>query len=115
MVGFDDIETPRTWGISETTLLRTGAEIFSQTLQRWEAEDQLQESLNALEARVHQRTRQLTLANARLLEEIEERRGAQQNLKNQLAIETILAGISVNLMAARRPGYSNSPVPGQFG
>jgi signal transduction histidine kinase len=100
MLGFDDFETLRAWGDQETMLLSTGAEIFSQTLQRWEAEDELQRTLNALEERVQQRTRQLLLANTRLMEEIEEREAAQHSLKNQLKLESGLAGISEGLMAA---------------
>jgi signal transduction histidine kinase/HAMP domain-containing protein len=101
LVGFDDIESVRSWGDHERRLLRTGADIFSQTLSRWEARDQLRQTLSTLDEQVQQRTHQLSRSNARLLEEIDERKAAQKSLENRLEMEATLASISQALMVAR--------------
>lgn len=96
-VGFDDCETVREWDQWEVALLDTASEMISNTLQRWDAEAQLKETLEDLENRIKERTGILRETNKMLIEEIQNRRRTQMNLEGRLQIERQLAVISARL------------------
>ncbi|MFN2305273.1 MAG: HAMP domain-containing protein, partial [Anaerolineales bacterium] len=97
-IGFDDCWSVRQWDQWELTLLRTSSEMVGNTLQRWSIEDQLRETLNALEQRVERRTEELKLANVELNKEIQQRQIAKKNVEIRLQIEEQLAAISTRLL-----------------
>jgi signal transduction histidine kinase/HAMP domain-containing protein len=102
-IGFDDCENPRDWDEDEILMLRTAAEIIAGTLQRWEAEKHLRETLENLEQRVYARTFELTQANTELKHEIYQRQRFQAELEDRLAIEKTLANISARLLGPVDP------------
>lgn len=98
-VGFDDCVTAREWDSQEVLMLRTASEMMGNTVQRWEAEENLRETLEQLEQRVQERTIEYAQANAELKHEIYERRRFQEELEERLDIERTLADISSRLLS----------------
>jgi signal transduction histidine kinase/HAMP domain-containing protein len=98
-VGFDDCVVSRHWDSREILMLRTASEIIGSTLQRWQAEANLRNTLNFLEQRVQERTSEFARANAELRHEIHERERFQNELENRLETERILAKISARLLS----------------
>jgi signal transduction histidine kinase len=98
-VGFDDCEEARNWQEQEVVILRTAAEMIGNTVQRWQAEEHLHETLSQLEERVKERTIEIAQANAELRDEIQERKRFQGELEERLEIERTLANISVRLLS----------------
>ena len=99
-VGFDDCQIEREWDEQEILMLRTAAEMIGNTLQRWQAEDRLQNTLEQLEQRVQERTIEYAQANAELRYEINERQILQKELEERLEIEMIMASISARLLSS---------------
>ena len=97
-IGFDDCITEREWDTQEISILRTTAEMISSTMQRWQAEEHLRETLSHLEERVRGRTIEYAQANAELRHEIFERQRFQDELEGRLEIESMLANISTRLL-----------------
>ena len=97
MVGFDDCTAEREWSSWEFSLLGTASEMIDSTLQRWEAQRRLKESLDQLEQRVEQRTVELSQTNLRLSQEIQQRQRIQDDLETRLRIEKQLAAIAARL------------------
>ena len=97
-VGFDDCTTEREWDEIEVSMLRTASEMISSTLQRWEIETRLRETLDKLETRVQERTSELSKSNLKLNEEITQRQLLQNDLEARLQIEEQLAIISARLL-----------------
>ena len=98
-VGFDDCEHAREWDAQEILMLRTAAEIIGNTVQRWQAEEKLRQTLANLEQRVQERTIEYAQANAELRHEIHERQRFQNELEERLEIEGALAKISARLLS----------------
>jgi signal transduction histidine kinase len=98
-VGFDDCRTPRQWDELEIRMLSTASEMIGNTIQRWQAEEQLRETLSHLEVRVQERTIEFAQANAELKHEISVRQRFQNELEERLKIEIPLAGISARLVS----------------
>jgi signal transduction histidine kinase/HAMP domain-containing protein len=98
-IGFDDCNKAHEWDIEEVIMLRTASEMIGNTLQRWQAENQMRATLENLEQRVAIRTRELTQANLELRHEIIERQRVQDELVDRLVIESNLANISARLMS----------------
>jgi len=98
-VGFDDCESARRWDEREVLMLRTASEIIGNTVQRWQAEEHLRETLSQLEERVQERTIEIAKANEELRYEIHERRRFQEELEERLEIGRILAKISARLLS----------------
>lgn len=96
-IGFDDVREAREWDQEDILLLRTASEMVGSTLQRWEAEARLNETLDKLEVRVEERTAELSQANARLIDEIQHRQRTQNELEARLEIEIQLESISSRL------------------
>lgn len=94
-VGFDDCITEREWTDIEISMLRTASEMIGNSLQRWQIENQLRETLEDLEMRVHDRT-------AALSEEIKQRQRIQQDIEIRLRNEAKLAAISTRLLEPAR-------------
>ena len=97
-VGFDDCSTEREWDEMEISILRTASEMIGNTLQRWDIETQLRETLDELDLRVQERTAELIQSNIKLNEEIQHRQSAQNDLETRLQIEEMLAAISARLL-----------------
>ncbi|MGW8226467.1 MAG: GAF domain-containing protein [Anaerolineales bacterium] len=97
-IGFDDCITEREWDEMEISMLRTASEMISSTLQRWEIETRLRETLDILETRVQERTSELSQSNLKLNEEIGQRQLLQNDLEARLQIEEQLAIISARLL-----------------
>jgi signal transduction histidine kinase len=102
-VGFDDVMSSRRWDDWEVSLLGTASEIISNTLQRWEIEIQLRETLNKLEVRIQERTADLNTLNTTLMDEIHNRELLHYDLENRLHIEQELATISTRLQNIANP------------
>ena len=66
LVGFDDCESAREWDEGEILLLYTASEMIGNTLQRWQTEEHLRQTLDNLELRVQERTFDFAQANAEL-------------------------------------------------
>jgi signal transduction histidine kinase len=98
-IGFDDCDEPRSWHEQEVVILRTAAEMIGNTVQRWQAEEHLHETLSRLEERVKERTIEIAQTNTDLREEIQERKRFQDELEERLEIERTLANISVRLLS----------------
>ena len=97
-IGFDDCTTEREWDVQAISMLRTASEMIGNTMQRWEIETQLRETLDELEVRVQERTAELSQSNIKLNEEIQQRQLVQNDLETRLQIEEILASISTLLL-----------------
>ena len=97
-IGFDDCLIRRRWDEWETTLLQTASEMIGNTLQRWEIEGLLIDTLDQLEQRVAKRTEELSQSNILLNEEIHQRQHAQKDLERRLFVERQLAIISTRLL-----------------
>ena len=96
-IGFDDVVNAREWSEEDILLLRTASEMVGNTIQRWEAEAQLNETLDQLELRVEERTAELSQANVLLIDEIQHHRQTQDELEARLDIENQLETISSRL------------------
>lgn len=101
-IGFDDCVTERDWDVQEISMLRTASEMVANTLQRWQVEEHLRETLTHLEERVRERTLEYAQTNAELRREISERQRLQDKLENRIEIERILASISTRLLEPAR-------------
>jgi GAF domain-containing protein/HAMP domain-containing protein len=97
-VGFDDCEGLREWGESERLLLRTASDMLGRSIQRWQLQGQLVDTMGQLEQRVVERTQSLMEVNLRLSEEVDKRRQFQHDLEQRLNTERILARISTRLL-----------------
>jgi signal transduction histidine kinase/HAMP domain-containing protein len=97
-VGFDDCESRREWGESEILLLRTASQMLGRSIQRWQLQGQLVETMGQLEQRVVERTQSLMEVNLRLSEEMDKRRQFQHDLEQRLNTERVLARISTRLL-----------------
>jgi nitrate/nitrite-specific signal transduction histidine kinase len=98
-IGFDDCKNARPWDEQEILMLRTASELVGNTVQRWQAEERLHQTLGHLEERVRERTLEFAQANADLRYEIHERQILQKELEERLEIEMILARISARLLS----------------
>jgi nitrate/nitrite-specific signal transduction histidine kinase len=98
MMGFDDCEGPREWGESEVLLLRTASDMLGRSIQRWQLQRQLVDTLEQLEERVVERTISLSETNVRLNTEMTRREQYQQDLEQRLNSERMLARASVQLV-----------------
>jgi len=103
-IGFDDCISEREWDEQEISMLRTASEMIENTLQRWEAEAKLNETLDLLELRVEERTAELRRLNEVLVEEIQARQHTQNNLEKRLQIEGQLVNASASLQELNQPG-----------
>jgi signal transduction histidine kinase/HAMP domain-containing protein len=101
-IGFDDCLSERDWDQNEIAILRTASEMIGNSMQRWQAEDQLRKTLDLLEERVKERTIEYLRANDDLKHEILERQRFQVELEGRLEIERILANISTRLLEPAR-------------
>jgi ABC-type amino acid transport substrate-binding protein/signal transduction histidine kinase/ActR/RegA family two-component response regulator len=103
-LGVTCIQNDRRWSSDEISLLQAMGQIFTNALQRKQAEEALQRSHDELELRVAERTTDLAQANVSLQQEIAERRRMEvekQKLAGQLvhaqkmeAIGTMAGGIA---------------------
>ncbi len=84
-VGFDDRVNERQWRDEEILLLGTAAEMLSNTLQRWQAEENLRAINDRLEQQVKVRTTELSDTIELLQEEIKEREQAEAETQLVLA------------------------------
>ena len=97
-IGFDDCLSKRRWDESEKTLLQTASEMIGNTIKRWEIEGLLMETLDQLDQRVLDRTKELNESNILLNQEIQQRLEAQKDLEARLLVEEQLAIISTRLL-----------------
>ncbi len=97
-IGYDDCMNEREWDAWEIGMLGTSAEMVGNTIQRWEIEARLRDTLDELEVRVRERTEALSQSNINLNEEIRQRRRVQSDLETRLQIEEKLAVISARLL-----------------
>ena len=97
-IGFDDCTTGRQWNEWEIMMLQTASDMVGNTVNRWEIEDHLNETLDQLELQVDKRTAQLLETNRMLNLEIQQRTNAQNDLQQRLNIEERLSRISTNLL-----------------
>ncbi len=103
-LGVACIQDERCWSKDEISLLKAMGQIFTNALQRKQAEEDLQRSHDDLEQRVVERTADLATANQSLQQEINERKRAEaekEKLVEQLiyaqkmeAIGTMAGGIA---------------------
>lgn len=105
-IGFDGCYTVREWTEWDIVLLDTSSEIVGNTLQRWEAETRLRETLDKLETLVEERTADLRRLNATLVEEVRSRERLNSDMEKRLRIEQQLAAISTRLQDIADPRAS---------
>jgi signal transduction histidine kinase/ActR/RegA family two-component response regulator len=89
-LGVACVENDRRWSSDEIVLLQAMGQIFTNALQRKQAEEALQRSHDALEQRVAERTTDLAEANLSLQQEIAERKRMEAE-KERLADQLIYA------------------------
>ena len=97
-VGLDDCLTEREWDAIEISMLRIASAMIGNTLQRWQTAAQLRQLVGLLDTRVEKRTAELSEANLKLNEEVQQRQRAQDDLEKRLRTEAILASISARLL-----------------
>ncbi|MGE5609324.1 MAG: ATP-binding protein [Bacillota bacterium] len=80
IVGFDSVRSAKNWTEDVIELLRLVGQMLVNALQCKQAQEALQQAHSELESRVVERTAQLAAANQSLLQEIAERKRAEEEL-----------------------------------
>ncbi|MDA0988822.1 MAG: ATP-binding protein [Chloroflexi bacterium] len=97
-IGFDSVGVEKAWGNGDIRLLRMTSEIFASALERQGDEKELQHLYDQLEARVEERTAELSNANALLEKEVTERLQADAALKESIARQATILDALPDLM-----------------
>ncbi|MBF0337882.1 MAG: Hpt domain-containing protein [Nitrospirae bacterium] len=80
-LGFDSVAGQKSWADDVIALVRVGGEIFVNALERARNDRELSKYRSHLEDLVNQRTRELTTANEMLIQEVADRKEAEEQAK----------------------------------